>query len=78
MANLRALLIDLDGVLYEGDRVVEGAAECVRWLVAQRVPHLFVTNTTSCPRQAIVDKLAAVGIETVPERIQTPLIAASR
>ncbi len=78
MANPAALLIDLDGVLYEGDRIVEGAAACVRWLVERRVPRLYVTNTTSRPRQAIVDRRAALGIETESERILTPLVAASR
>jgi ribonucleotide monophosphatase NagD (HAD superfamily) len=28
----KALLIDLDGVIYEGERAVEGAVETVRWI----------------------------------------------
>ena len=45
MANPAALLIDLDGVLYEGDRIVEGAAACVRWLVERPLKfHAFFNN----------------------------------
>ena len=50
---MRAVLLDLDGVLYEGERAVAGAADAVAWIQARRLPHLFLTNTTSCPREAI-------------------------
>ena len=58
-----ALLLDLDGVLYEGERTVPGAAEAVRGFRERGVPHLFLTNTTSRPRSALVSKLAGLGIE---------------
>ncbi|MEQ8860870.1 MAG: TIGR01458 family HAD-type hydrolase [Pseudomonadales bacterium] len=72
------LLIDLDGVLYEGDRAVAGAAGAIRWIEGAQIPHLFVTNTTSKPRQAIVDKLAGFGIDVDTEQILTPAVAAVR
>jgi len=77
MSEPRAILIDIDGVLYEGDEAVPGAADCIRWAGEQRIPHLFLTNTTSRPRQEIVEKLAEFGIETDRSRIQTPVVAAS-
>ena len=73
---MHSLLIDLDGVLYEGDRAVDGAADALVWLEDQGVPQLFLTNTTSRPRAAIVDKLAAMGITVAEENILTPPIAA--
>ena len=74
---MTALLIDLDGVIYEGDKAVPGAAAAVAWLVEQRVPHLFVTNTTSRPRRSIVEKLANLNITVAEEQIFTPPVAAS-
>ena len=73
-----SLLIDLDGVFYEGDRPVPGAAETAAWIRGQGIPHLFVTNTTSRPRRAIVDKLAAMGVTAAEDEILTPPVAASR
>lgn len=73
----RALLIDLDGVVYRGDELIPGAAEAVQWLAAEQVPHLFVTNTTSRPREALVAKLAALGINVTVDEILTPPDAAS-
>ena len=74
---MTALLIDLDGVIYEGDRVVAGSPKAVAWLTEQSIPHLFVTNTTSRPRSAIVDKLARLGVATTEKQIFTPPVAAS-
>ena len=75
---MTALLIDLDGVLYESDAPVPGAAAAIRWLRDNDVPHLFLTNTTSRPRAAIVDKLAGMAIDAAAEDILTPPVAAAR
>ncbi len=48
-----AVLLDLDGVLYQGDRAVDGAAEVFAWFRERGVPHLFLTNTTSRPRTSL-------------------------
>lgn len=72
------ILFDMDGVLYEGDRAIAGAAEAVAWCRAQRIPHLFLTNTTSRPRRALVEKLARLGIVADATEILTPPVAAAR
>ena len=74
----RALLIDLDGVLYVGDKAVPGAAEAVQWLDKENIPYLFVTNTSSRPRSALVEKLARFGIFTDEKAIFSPPVAASQ
>ncbi len=78
MRGLKAVLLDLDGVLYDGERPIPQAAPAVAWLRAQAIPHLFVTNTTSRPRAALVAKLAALGIPADVERVATPAVAAAR
>ena len=74
----RALLIDMDGVLYQGEQAIAGAAGTVNWLVASDIPHLFLTNTTSRPRSALQEKLARMGMDVDTGRILTPPVAASR
>ena len=73
---MRGVLLDLDGVLYLGDEAVPGAAETVRWLQKEHVPHLFVTNTSSRPRAGVVEKLAGLGIDVEPDEVLTPAVAA--
>ena len=73
---MHALLIDLDGVLYEGERPIEGAVEAIRFVQENRIKHLFVTNTTSRPRRVLLDKLARMGIATDSDHLLTPIVAA--
>jgi phospholysine phosphohistidine inorganic pyrophosphate phosphatase len=73
---MRAVLLDLDGVLYVGDSAVPGAAAVVAWLAAEDVPHLLLTNTTSRPRSAVVAKLEGLGMPVDPSRLLTPAVAA--
>ena len=75
---MRSLLIDRDGVLYVGDAAVPGASEAISWLDESGVPYLYVTNTTSRPRSAIVEKLDSLGFSVAAERILTPPVAAAR
>lgn len=73
-----ALLIDMDGVLYEGEQPVRGALETLTWLEENSLPHLFLTNTTSRPRSALVEKLARMYIVVDEQEILTPAVAARR
>lgn len=75
--GVRGVLLDLDGVLYVGDDPVPGAAATVDWLREQGIPHGYLTNTTSRPRQAIANKLTRMGIAARAEQILTPAVVAS-
>ena len=77
MATIRALLIDLDGVIYQDETLVPGAPETLAWISARAIPHAFVTNTTSQPRRALVAKLARFGVPAAAEQIVTPALAAA-
>ncbi|WP_344060846.1 TIGR01458 family HAD-type hydrolase [Terrabacter lapilli] len=73
---MRGVLLDLDGVVYVGDRAVPGAAEAIDWLRHEGIAHVFLTNTTSRPRQAIVAKLAGLGIPAEADQVLTPAVSA--
>lgn len=74
---MAGVLLDLDGVVYVGDALVPGAAEAVAWLAENGVPYRYLTNTTSRPRSAIVEKLGRMGIAASPAEILTPVVVAS-
>lgn len=73
---MKAILFDMDGVLYEGDTPIPGADRVISWCREQGIPHLFLTNTTSRPRSALVEKLAGMGITVETDEILTPPRAA--
>lgn len=75
--RIRGLLFDLDGVIYNAEEPVEGAAETVAWVQRAGIPHLFVTNTSSRGRKALAGKLSKFGITTDLRHILTPCSAAA-
>lgn len=75
---LRGVLLDLSGVLYEGDAPVPGAREALDRLRGAGIPHRFVTNTTRRPRRRLVQDLAAMGFEIDAAALFTPAAAARR
>ncbi len=74
---MKALLFDLDGVLYQGDQAIAGATDTLAWVRDRGIRHRFVTNTTSRPRSALVDKLARMGIQVDRNELLTPAVAAA-
>ncbi len=69
-------LIDLDGTVVEGDRLIPGAAEALAFLEREGLPYRLVTNTTSKPRAAILAKLADLGLTVPADALFTaPVIA---
>ena len=71
----RAFLFDLDGTLYSGGSAIPGAADTLRRLRKAGVPYRLVTNTTSRPRSALVQRLAGYGFEVSPREIFTAVLA---
>lgn len=69
--RLRALLFDMDGVLYRGRRALPGARALLETLQRDGTPFALVTNnSTRSPRQ-YVRHLAAMGMHVPAERIVT-------
>lgn len=75
--SIRGLLIDLDGVIYQGADAIPGAATAIDRLREREIPFLFLTNTTQVPRSAIVAKLSGLGIQVRRDEILTPPAAAA-
>ncbi|HEX9631629.1 MAG TPA: TIGR01458 family HAD-type hydrolase [Gemmatimonadales bacterium] len=71
------VLLDLDGTIYEADRVVPGAPEAVARLRRAGLAVAFCTNATRMPRRALGERLAALGIPAVPGEIVTAPAAAA-
>lgn len=73
---LRAVLLDLSGVVYDGDTPVPGAVAAIGRLREAGLPVRFVSNTTRSPHAAISAKLASLGIEVGDDELLTPARAA--
>ena len=74
--KIKALLIDLEGVVYQEGKEIPGSISFIQYLDKINFPYLFLTNTTTMPRKDIAKKLINLGLNTNPKMIITPLIAA--
>lgn len=61
--GIKAVLFDLDGVLYIGKEVIPGAIETVEQLRKAGVAVRFVTNTSTLSLNALQAKLQALGFQ---------------
>lgn len=69
---IRGVLLDLAGVVYQGDQVLPGAIEAVARLHAAKLPLRFVTNTTTKTKQTLLARLSGLGLEITGEELFTP------
>jgi ribonucleotide monophosphatase NagD (HAD superfamily) len=53
---VRGVLLDLAGVVYEGDHVLPGAIEAVHEIHSAGLPIRFVTNTTTKTQKALLTR----------------------
>lgn len=76
--GIRAFIIDMDGVLYEGRRVLPGAVEFMALLRREKIPYLFLTNNATRTPAQFVARLAEMGIEARGEQVLTSALATAR
>ena len=62
---------DLDGTLYRGGEVIDGAVAAVSSLESRGAAILYVTNNSGLMRQDYVAKLASLGFRATQEQIVT-------
>ena len=69
--NFETLLLDLDGVIYEGGRTIVDAIESITALKAKGVQVGFITNNASRTSEAIAKQLRDFGLELNAEDVIT-------
>jgi len=74
----RGYLIDMDGVIYRGNKLIPGSDYFVQSLLEKEIPFLFLTNNSQRSRCDVVLKLANLGINVEIEHIFTCSISTAR
>ena len=75
--TIDGVLLDLAGCVYEGDRLVPGAAEALGRLREAGLGVRYITNTTRSTKAQLLDKLAALGLAVDSKELFTPVEAAN-
>ena len=69
LSAVRAVLLDMDGVLYVGDSPLPGVQDFLDYLDATGRKWLCVTNNASKTSQQFVEKLATMNVTARPDQI---------
>ena len=75
--NIKGILIDLEGVLYLGNNIIEGSIESIAKIKSQKIKIRYLTNTTTVPIKLILEKLRKFKIPASKDEIFSPIIAAN-
>jgi NagD protein len=68
-------IIDMDGVIYHGNRLLPGVTEFVNWLEASGKKYLFLTNSPERTPKELQEKMKRLGIDIGEEHFFTSAIA---
>lgn len=71
----KGYLIDLDGTMFNGDEVIDGAIDFIDRLNVSDIPYLFLTNNATRHPREILTKFERMGFKTEESRIYTSALA---
>ena len=68
-------IIDMDGVVYHGNRLLPGTVEFLGWLRAQKKKFLFLTNSSQSTPLELHQKMARLGVSVDADHFYTSALA---
>ena len=71
MKDKNGFICDMDGVIYHGNKLVDGAKEFVEWLKKEDKKFLFLTNSSAKSPKELRKKLSHFGIDVSEEHFIT-------
>lgn len=78
LKDKKGFLFDLDGCIYRGNRMIQGAAETIEHLRKAGKKILFLTNNSTKTPKEYQEKLKGMGLEVGEEEILTSSVATAR
>ncbi len=77
-STIKAVVFDLDGVIYLGKRLIPGAAGAVKRLRARGIKVLFATNNAVTTRAGFARRLSGMGVPCREADVMNAAYAAAR
>jgi NagD protein len=73
--SMNGFIIDMDGVIYHGYKLLPGAKEFVNWLRISNKKFMFLTNSSERTPEELQEKLKRMGIEVDADKFFTSALA---
>ena len=68
-------ICDMDGVIYHGNRVLDGVPEFINWLIDNGKKFVFLTNSAERTPHELSMKLQRMGLDVTPDHFYTSAMA---
>ena len=78
LKSKKGFICDMDGVIYHGNRLLEGVPEFVKWLYKEDKNFLFLTNSSERSPMELKEKLARLGLDIDASHFYTSALATAR
>jgi len=71
----KGFICDMDGVIYHGDKILDGVAEFVNWMIDNDKKFVFLTNSPEKTPHELSMKLDRMGLSVSPDHFYTSAMA---
>jgi len=71
LQQMKAMIFDLDGTIYNGSKLIPGAADFIDLLTNMEITVRYYTNRSALIPKQIADKLNRLGLKVSPEQVIT-------
>ncbi len=75
LRSKKGYICDMDGVIYHGNRLLDGAMSFVNWLKEENKEFLFLTNSSERSPKELAQKLNRLGIDVDETNFYTSALA---
>lgn len=73
--NKIGFICDMDGVIYHGNRILDGVSDFVNWMIDNNKKFVFLTNSSEKTPHELSMKLERMGLKVSPEHFYTSAMA---
>jgi len=74
----KGFICDMDGVIYQGNRLISGVKEFVEWLNKENKQFLFLTNASGRSPKELQQKLERMGLDVDESHFYTSALATAK
>ncbi len=73
--NKKGFILDMDGVIYHGNKILEGVFDFVNWMIENDKKFVFLTNSPEKTPHELSMKLERMGLSVTAEHFYTSALA---
>lgn len=78
LRDKKGFICDMDGVIYHGNKLLDGVKEFVDWLYSENKQFLFLTNASRKTPRELQQKMLRLGLDISEEHFYTSALATAK